>query len=190
MTTEKQKMLRGDLYTANDPELTADAAAASVWLARYNAASAAPTSERHGMLREALGHVGDGVTVRSPFHCDYGYNSHLEDGVFLNFGCIVLDVVSVRIGAGTQIGPGVQILTADHPRDPGVRAKMLEFGRPVAIGCNVWIGAGALILPGVTIGDDAIVGAGSVVTCDVAAGTTVVGIPASAATKRDPDSRP
>ncbi len=189
MTTEKQKMLRGDLYTANDRELTADAAAASVWLARYNAASAAPASERHGMLREALDHVGDGVTVRSPFHCDYGYNIHLEDGVFLNFGCIVLDVVPVRIGAGTQIGPGVQILTADHPRDPAIRAKMLEFGRPVVIGRNVWIGAGALILPGVTIGDDATVGAGSVVTRDVAAGTTVVGIPARVAIKRDPNAR-
>ena len=190
MATEKQKMLRGDLYTANDPELVDDAAAASAWLARYNAASAAPASERHEMLREALGHVGDGITVRSPFHCDYGYNIHLEDGVFLNFGCIVLDVVSVRICAGTQIGPGVQILTADHPRNPAIRAKMLEFGRPVVIGRNVWIGAGALILPGVTIGDDAIVGAGSVVTRDVAAGTTVVGIPARVATKRDPDSCP
>ncbi|BCA61367.1 maltose acetyltransferase [Sphingomonas sp. HMP9] len=189
MATEKQKMLRGDLYTADDPQLAADAAVASAWLARYNAASAAPASERHAMLGDALGHVGNGATVRSPFHCDYGYNIHLEDGVFLNFGCIVLDVVSVRIGAGTQIGPGVQILTADHPRDPAVRAKALEFGRPVGIGGNVWIGAGALILPGVTIGDDAIIGAGSVVTRDVAAGTTVVGNPARVSTKGNPDSR-
>ncbi|SFO33914.1 sugar O-acetyltransferase [Sphingomonas sp. OK281] len=187
MPTEKQKMLRGDLYTADDPELAADAAAASAWLARYNAASAVPAAERHAMLVEALGHVGNGATVRSPFHCDYGNNIHLDDGVFLNFGCIVLDVVTVRIGSGTQVGPGVQILTADHPRDPHIRAKMLEFGRPVTIGRNMWIGAGALILPGVAIGDDAIVGAGSVVTRDVAAGTTVVGIPARVTAKGNAD---
>jgi maltose O-acetyltransferase len=175
--TQKQKMLSGELYTADDPELAADAARAAAWTARYNNASAASAADRYAMLVEGLGHVGCGVSVRSPFKCDYGYNVHL-DGVFVNFGCIVLDVVAVRIGTGTQIGPGVQILTADHPRDPAVRAQMLEYGRPVMIGRNVWIGAGALILPGVSIGDDAIVGAGSVVTRDVAAGATVVGNPA------------
>lgn len=178
--TEKQKMLRGELYTANDPELAADSAEAAEWMARYNAASAAPASERHAMLVAGLGYAGKGAAVRPPFHCDYGYNIHLEDDVFLNFGCIVLDVMTVRIGPGTQVGPGVQILTADHPRDPRQRAAMLEFGRPVTIGRNVWIGAGALILPGVTIGDDAIVGAGSVVARDVPEGTTVVGVPARA----------
>jgi maltose O-acetyltransferase len=178
--TEKEKMLRGDLYTAADAELAADGARAATWVTRYNAASAAPASDRHAMLVAGMGHAGNGAVVRSPFHCDYGYNIHLEDGVFLNFGCIVLDVVAVRIGAGTQIGPGVQILTADHPRDASLRAKLLEFGRPVTIGRNVWIGAGALVLPGMTIGDDAIIGAGSVVTRDVLAGTTVVGNPARA----------
>jgi maltose O-acetyltransferase len=176
--TQKQKMLAGELYTAADPELAADAARAAAWMERYNAAAAVSAADRHAMLVQGLGHVGCGVSVRSPFHCDYGYNIHLEDGVFLNFGCIVLDVVTVRIGTGTQIGPGVQILTADHPRDPAVRVQMLEYGRPVTIGRNVWIGAGALILPGVSVGDDAIVGAGSVVTRDVAAGATVVGNPA------------
>jgi len=171
-------MLRGDLYTADDAELAADHAHAVAWMARYNAASAAPVADRHTLLVEAMAHAGEGAVVRPPFHCDYGYNIHLDDGVFLNFGCVVLDVVAVRIGAGTQIGPGVQILTADHPRDPALRAKRLEYGRPVTIGRNVWIGAGALILPGVTISDDAIVGAGSVVTRDVAAGVTVVGSPA------------
>jgi len=97
---------------------------------------------------------------------------------FLNFGCTVLDVVPVRIGSGTQIGPGVQILTADHPRDPAQRGQMLEFGRSVTIGRNVWIGGAALILPGITVGDNAIVGAGSVVTRDVPDGVTVAGNPA------------
>jgi maltose O-acetyltransferase len=177
---EKHKMLAGELYTANDPELTADGARASDWLARYNAASTASPDHKRALLIEGLGHVGADVTIRAPFHCDYGYNIHLDDGVFVNFGCVILDVVTVRIGAGTQIGPGVQILTADHPRVTAARAQMLEFGRPITIGCNVWIGGSAIILPGITIGDDAIIGAGSVVTRDVAANVTVAGNPARA----------
>jgi maltose O-acetyltransferase len=176
--TEKEKMLSGALYVADDPEIAADAARAAAWMARYNAAAAASPADRHALLVEGLGHVGRGVNIRPPFHCDYGYNIRLGDGVFLNFNCVILDVVAVEIGAGTQIGPGVQILTADHPRDPALRAKMLEYGRPIRIGANVWIGGGALILPGVTIGDDALIGAGSVVTRDVPAGATVVGNPA------------
>lgn len=171
-------MLSGELYTADDAELAADGERAAAWMARYNAASAAPAADRHALLIEGLGRVGDGTVVRSPFYCDYGFNIHLADGVFLNFGCVVLDVVEVRIGAGSQIGPGVQILTADHPRDPALRAKLLEYGRPITIGRNVWIGAGALILPGVTVGDDAIIGAGSVVPHDVPEKVTVVGNPA------------
>lgn len=181
--SQKQKMLAGELYIADDPELAADAARAARWMARYNTASDADGPARHAMLVEGLGQVGERVTVRSPFHCDYGYNIRLAEGVFLNFGCVILDVVAVEIGAGTQIGPGVQILTADHPRDPALRAQALEFGRPVRIGANVWIGGGALILPGVTIGDDAIIGAGSVETRDVPRGMTVMGNPARPATR-------
>ena len=178
--TEKQKMLAGKLYTADDPELAADAARACDWMARYNAASTASPGHKRALLIEGLGHVGRDVTIRAPFHCDYGYNVHLDDGVFINFGCVILDVVTVRIGADTQIGPCVQILTADHPRDAAARAQMLEFGQPILIGRNVWIGGGAIILPGITIGDDAIIGAGSVVTRDVAVNVTVVGNPARA----------
>jgi maltose O-acetyltransferase len=178
--SEKQKMLAGARYHAGDPELVADHRAALAWMARYNAAAALPAEARRAILRERLARVGAGAVIRPPFHCDYGYNIALGDGVFLNYGCIVLDVVAVTIGDATQIGPGVQILTADHPRDPAERATGAEWGRPIAIGRNVWIGGGALILPGVTIGDDAIVGAGSVVTRDVAPGTTVAGNPARA----------
>jgi maltose O-acetyltransferase len=176
--TEKQKMLAGELYRAEDAELEADQSAASAWMARYNASLAMSASERHILLRERLAEVGEGAVIRPPFHCDYGYNIRLGAGVFLNFNCIILDVVAVEIGAGTQIGPGVQILTADHPRDPVVRQTGQEFGRPVVIGRNVWIGGGAIILPGVTIGDDAIVGAGSVVTRSVPAAATAYGNPA------------
>ncbi|KQM77595.1 maltose acetyltransferase [Sphingomonas sp. Leaf22] len=176
--SNKQKMIAGDLYDAGDPELVADCAAAGRWMERYNATLAMDPAERLAILRDGLGAVGDGVNIRPPFHIDYGYNITLGDGVFLNFGCVILDVCAVTIGAKTQIGPGVQILTADHPRDPAVRAQMLEYGQPIVIGANVWIGGGALLLPGITVGDDAIIGAGSVVTRDVPAGATVAGNPA------------
>jgi len=178
--TEKQKMLAGEFYHAGDAEIQADQAAARDWMERYNLSRALPLTAYGDLLRERLGAVGEGCVVRPPFHCDYGFNIRLGAGVFLNFNCVVLDVVEVEIGDMTQIGPGVQILTADHPRDPALRAQGLEFGRPVKIGNNVWIGAGALIMPGVTIGDNALIGAGSVVTRDVPAGVTVVGNPARA----------
>ena len=158
MRTEKEKMIAGELYHAGDAELVADVARAASWMDRYNASIAMAADARAALLREGLVCVGTGVTIRPPFHIDYGYN--------------------ITIGDKTQIGPGVQILAADHPRDPAVRAQMLEFGRPVTIGRNVWIGGGAILLPGVTVGDDALIGAGSVVTRDVPAGATVVGNPA------------
>lgn len=175
--TQKQLMLAGELYDAGDPEIQADHAAAVAWMARFNAADL-PMEQRHALLAERLAFAGRGATIRPPFHCDYGFNISLGDGAFLNFNCVILDVVAVTIGARTQIGPGVQILTADHPRDAAERAGGLEFGRPISIGANVWIGGGAIILPGVRIGDDALVGAGAVVTRDVPAGATVVGNPA------------
>jgi maltose O-acetyltransferase len=176
--TEKQKMLAGELHSASDPELQADLAATQLWLARFNAALGQPITERRAMLSERLASVGRDVDVRPPFFCDYGFNIYLGDNVFLNFNCVILDVVEVTIGALTQIGPGVQILTADHPRDVETRRDGLEFGRPIHIGAEVWIGGGALILPGVTVGDGAVIGAGSVVTRDVPAGARAIGNPA------------
>jgi maltose O-acetyltransferase len=158
-------MLAGELYRP-DAELGADQAATKAWLVRYNAALALPVSQRHALLRERLAHVGNDAVIRPPFFCDYGYNIRLGDNVFLNFNCVILDVVEVSIGDRTQIGPAVQIYAADHPRDAETRREGLEFGRPVRI------------LPGVTIGDGAVIGAGSVVTRDVGAGQTVTGNPA------------
>ncbi|WP_100220455.1 sugar O-acetyltransferase [Achromobacter marplatensis] len=175
---EIEKMRSGALYDPTAAEIQQEQAATMAWLARYNAALAQPAGRRFALLQERLGSVGEGAVVRPPFHCDYGFNIHLGAGAFLNFNCVILDVVEVTIGDRTQIGPGVQILAADHPRDAATRNAGLEFGRPVRIGANVWIGAGALILPGITVGDDAIIGAGSVVTRNVAAGATVVGNPA------------
>jgi maltose O-acetyltransferase len=176
--SERQKMISGQPYNPGDPELQDDQTAAKHWMARYNASLASTPAERRDLLRQKLGEIGEGVVIRPPFHCDYGYNIRLGRNVFLNFNCVILDVCEVDIGDLTQIGPGVQILTADHPRDPEERARGLEFGQAVSIGRNVWIGGGAIILPGVTIGDDAVLGAGSVVTRDVPPGVTVMGNPA------------
>ncbi len=184
--SEKQKMLAGELYNASDPEIVADSLAAHRWCARYNATLGAAAAERHALLLECLGSVGAGVDIRPLFLIDYGYNIHVGAGAFMNFNCVILDVVEVTIGEKTQIGSGVQILTADHPRDPAIRAAGLESGKPVHIGRNVWIGAGALILPGVTIGDDAIIGAGSVVTRAVPSGATAFGNPARVQTLKQP----
>jgi len=175
--SEKQKMLAGEMYRV-DAELAADQAVTKAWLVRYNAALAQPVSERHKLLSERLAHVGKGAVIRPPFFCDYGYNIRLGDGVFLNFDCVILDVVEVAIGDRTQIGPAVQIYAADHPRDAATRKSGVEFGKPVRIGSDAWIGGGAIILPGVTIGDGAVIGAGSVVTRNVAEGAHVMGNPA------------
>ncbi|RYE60965.1 MAG: sugar O-acetyltransferase [Hyphomicrobiales bacterium] len=176
--TEKQKMLAGALYDAGDDEIQADLAVTRDWLVKYNASLGVASDVRRALLAERFGAVGAGSAIRPPFHCDYGYNVSIGAGVFLNFGCVILDVVEVTIGDKTQIGPNVQILTADHPRDAAEREAGLEFGRQIHIGRNVWIGGGAIILPGVNIGDDAVIGAGSVVTRDVPSGATVVGNPA------------
>ena len=176
MRSEKQKMLAGELYRAADPELQAELAATRAWLARYNRADSAEACRE--LLLERLGEVGTSVEVRRPFFCDYGFKIRLGDKVFLNYNCVILDVVDVIIGDATQIGPAVQIYAADHPRDPRQRKGGLEFGRRIEIGRDVWIGGGAIILPGITIGDCAVIGAGSVVTRDVPQGATVAGNPA------------
>ena len=176
--SEKEKMLAGALYRAIGAEIAADQRRCQSLLHEYNATRPDAADQRAALLRDLLGGIGKASVVRPPFHCDYGYNIRLGRGVFLNFGCVLLDVVAIEIGDRCQIGSGVQILTADHPRDPALRRQGYESGIPVRIGGNVWIGSGAIILPGVTIGTDAIIGAGSVVTRDVPAGATVMGNPA------------
>ena len=174
--TQKDKMLRGELYDGFDPQLVRERHYAEVQLLRLNTST--DFDERAALMRVFLGAFGPGSFVRPSFFCDYGYNIFLGRNVFLNCNCVLLDVMPIRIGDGTQIGPAVQIYTADHPRDPETRRAGLEFGQPVTIGSNVWIGGGAILLPGITVGDNAVIGAGSVVTHDVPAGATVVGNPA------------
>lgn len=170
-------MLAGLAYRPGDAELAQMRRRAQTLMRDYNATVLGEDMRRAELLTALLG-SWNGAVIRPPFMVDYGAHIHFGAGCFLNYGCVILDVCEVRIGEATQIGPMVQILTADHPREPAARAAGLENGRPVTIGRNVWIGGGAILLPGVTVGDDAIVGAGAVVTRDVAAGATVAGNPA------------
>jgi maltose O-acetyltransferase len=175
--SEKEKMIAGELYDAQDPVLVADRVHTAALLHKYNATVHHPATHLV-QLKELLGSVGEHTVIRPPFFVDYGYNIHVGRGVFMNFNCVLLDVTTITIGDGTQIGPAVQIYAADHPRNPGLRRQNLENGCPVSIGANVWIGGGAILLPGINIGDDAVIGAGSIVTHNVPAGATVVGNPA------------
>ena len=183
MRSEKEKMLAGELYRAVGPELTADRLRADRLLRAYNMTGGQEAVQRLAILKELLGMISDDAVIRPPFYCDYGFNIRMGSGVFVNFGCVFLDVVAIALGDGCQIGPYVQILTADHPRNPALRRQQLESGEPVRIGRNVWIGGGAIVLPGVSVGDDAIVGAGSVVTRNVPPGVTVMGSPAKSSGK-------
>ena len=171
-------MRAGALYRADDPELVAARLHADGLVHAYNATGAGDAAARAALLGALLGAVGANTVLRAPYFTCYGVNTRIGRDVFPNFGCAVLDVAAVTIGDGAQIGPYVQLLTADHPRDPALRRQGLECGKPVRIGPNAWIGGGAIVLPGVTVGDDAIIGAGSVVTRNVPAGATVMGNPA------------
>jgi maltose O-acetyltransferase len=173
--SQKEKMLAGEWYRAIGPEITADHRRAQMLLHAYNSSLPDEVDRRAAILQDLIGRMGEDAVIRPPFQCDYGYNISLGRGVFLNFGCVFLDIISIEVGDLCQIGSMVQVLAADHPRDPALQKQGYERGVPVRIGQNVWIGSGAIILPGVSIGDNAIVGAGSVVTRDVPPGATVVG---------------
>jgi maltose O-acetyltransferase len=173
MSTER--MSAGELYDALDPELVAARARTRKLLGHFNA------EPDRSMLEELLGSVGSDVVIEPPFHCDYGFNISLGDRFYANVGCVFLDCAPISIGNGVLLGPAVQLYAATHPLDAETRRSGLEYALPISIGDDVWIGGGALVLPGVTVGDRAVIGAGSVVTKDVPADTVVVGNPASAA---------
>ncbi len=169
-------MLAGELYDPLDPELVAARGRARDLCQALNGTRESQQAERRGILRELFGEGGDSVWMQPPFYCDYGTNIRLGTRVFFNFNCIVLDVCEVRIGDFTLFGPGVQILTPLHPFYAALRRKQ-EFGKPVDIGADVWVGGGALILAGVRIGSRAVIGAGSVVTRDIPEGVFAAGNP-------------
>lgn len=174
----KDRMLHGELYLADDPELVADHTRAQRLLDRFNATQHAELDKRERLLCDLLGEVGAGVVIRPTFRCDYGTPITIGAGTFVNYDCVMVDVAPIRIGADCQIATRVQILTAAHPIDPVARRLRWEYGEPVTIGDNVWLGAGAIICPGVAIGNDTVVGAGAVVTRNLPAGVVAYGTPA------------
>jgi maltose O-acetyltransferase len=174
--TEREKMLAGELYDPLDPELVEARIRARDLCQTLNATREVDQQERRRILVELFGAGGDTVWMQPPFFCDYGTNIELGERVFFNFNCVVLDVCAVRIGSFTLVGPAVQIYTAMHPLDAKLR-RTQEFGKPVDIGWDVWVGGGAIILPGVCIGSRAVIGAGSVVTRDIPEGVFAAGNP-------------
>ncbi len=174
--TERQKMLAGELYDPLDPELASARARARDLCWDLNATRDSDEVRRREILKQLFGRGGDSVWMQPPFYCDYGANIHLGERVFFNFNCVVLDVCEVRIGNFTLFGPAVQVYTAMHPMNAELRRKQ-EFAKPITIGDDVWIGGGAMICPGVTIGSRAVIGAGSVVTRDIPAGVFAAGNP-------------
>lgn len=176
MKSERQKMLDGELYDPFDPELVAARVRARDLCQSLNATREGEQEERRRILRELVGAGGETVWMQPPFFCDYGTNIELGERVFFNFNCVVLDVCKVSIGDYTLFGPGVQIYTPMHPLNAELRRKE-EYGKPVTIGSDVWVGGGAIILPGVRIGSRAVIGAGSVVTRDVPDGMFAAGNP-------------
>jgi maltose O-acetyltransferase len=169
-------MLAGELYDSLDPELVLARNRARDICQALNATREDEVEMRRRLLRQLFGKGGENALIQPPFYCDYGSNIELGERVFFNFNCIVLDVCRVRIGDYAQFGPGVQILTPLHPFDAELRRKQ-EYGAPIEIGSDVWVGGGALILPGVRIGANTVIGAGSVVTRDVPAGVLAAGNP-------------
>ena len=178
MPTERERMLAGEFYDSRDPELLALAQRARALLARFHASAATDGPGRRALLDQLLGTAGPGVWIEPPFFCDYGAHITIGDGTIINVNCVLLDSAEIRIGEEGLLGPGVQLLTAHHPLRA---ADRLSAGRsrddprspyrtqasPIRIGDRVWLGAGTIVLPGVTIGDNVTIGAGSLVTEDL-----------------------
>ncbi|MCA9203763.1 MAG: sugar O-acetyltransferase [Planctomycetales bacterium] len=169
-------MLAGEPYDPLDPELITARDRARDLCQVLNGTRECDKEIRRGILKQLFGQGGESVWMQSPFFCDYGSNILLGERVFFNFNCVVLDVCEVKIGDATLLGPAVQIYTATHPMNAELRRER-EFGKPIEIGSDVWVGGGAIICPGVKIGTKAVIGAGSVVTKDVPAGVFAAGNP-------------
>lgn len=177
MSEEKLKMIAGELYRPGDPQLHDDRIYARHLIHRFNHTAPDEKAVRVQLLEQLLGQSGDAY-IEPSFRCDYGYNIFLGKNFYANFDCVILDVCPVHIGDNCMLAPGVHIYTATHPLDAETRNSGVEFGKPVTIGNNVWIGGRAVINPGVNIGDNVVIGAGSVVTKDIPANSVVGGNPA------------
>ena len=171
-------MRSGELYVDDDPTLWAERERAERLQREYATVPKTDHERRAALLTELFGSIGPETDIVAPVHCDYGSNIHIGARSFMNFGAVLLDVAEIRIGDDVMIGPNVQLLTPFHPTDPQLRRQHWEGAQPITIEDNVWLGGGVIVCPGVTIGQDSIVGAGSVVTRDVPSGVIALGSPA------------
>ncbi|AJD92842.1 transferase [Jeotgalibacillus malaysiensis] len=178
MTSEKQKMLAGEMYDPADPMLMKEREEARRKVRLFNQTTEPEGEQRVEMLKDLLGSTGNHVYMEPNIRFDYGYNTHVGENFFANFDCTILDVCEVRFGDNCMLAPGGQIYTATHPLDPAERNSGREYAKPITFGHNVWIGGNAVINPGITVGDNAVIASGAVVTKDVPANVVVGGNPA------------
>lgn len=175
---QKERMLSGKLYIAGEsPELIQGILRARKLVRAFNDADEMDFDRRTEILRELLGHIGEGTSINPPFRCDYGFNISMGNHVFINYDAIFIDVCPITIGDNVFFGPRVSLYTAGHPIDAEIRNLELEYGKPISIGSDVWIGGNSIVLPGVAIGSNVVIGAGSVVTRDIPDGVVAVGNP-------------
>lgn len=175
--TEKEKMIQGQLYSASDPQLRKEFTEAKRQIRLFNRTTEEQLDQRLDILRNLLGKVGKNPYIEPPFRCDYGYNIFIGDSFYANYDCIILDVCPVHIGHHVMFGPRISIYTATHPMNVKERQSNLEYGKPIHIGNHVWIGGDTVVNPGVHIGDNTVIGSGSVVAKDIPANVFAAGNP-------------
>lgn len=176
MKTEKEKMIAGEMYSPEDEQLVKERTSAHLKAQEFNRSET--DKERQAIIKELFGSTGERITVEPTFRVDYGYNIHVGEDFYANFNCVFLDVCPIRIGKNAMLGPGVNLVTAEHPLEAEARNSGYEFGRPITIGDNCWIGASATIVGGVTLGDNVVVAAGAVVSRSFPDNVVVGGVPA------------
>ncbi|MCH3975138.1 MAG: sugar O-acetyltransferase [Bifidobacterium tibiigranuli] len=176
--SNRERMLAGDLYIAEDPDNARLSRRATQLSDLYHRAYVTNEDESRHFLEELIGNLGEGAYVKPPLFVDYGENITIGARTFINFNLAALDVAAITIGEDCQIGPNVQLLTPLHPIDPEPRRDKLEAAKPIVIGDNVWLGGGVIVCPGVSIGENSVIGAGSVVAKDIPANVVAVGNPA------------
>ena len=176
--TEREKSLAGELYSAKDPELRALHLRAKKLFGKYNSTNPANEKKLNKIIKQLIGSTGNNIHVQPPFYCDYGCNITVGENFFANYGCVILDVNKVTIGKNCMLAPCVKIFSATHPVDAATRTSGLELGLPVTIGDNCWIGGGAIINPGVSIGNNVVVASGAVVTKSFGDNVLIGGCPA------------
>ena len=175
--TEKEKLQAGQLYNGNDKELVADRAAVKKLCMEFNASVYNDYQKKARLLDRILAFKGENIWIEPNFFCDYGYNIFIGDNFYANHNLVILDCAEVNFGDNVFIGPNCGFYTAEHPIDAATRNQGLESARPIKVGSDVWIGGNVCVMPGVTIGDNVVIGAGSVVTKDIPSGVVAVGNP-------------